>query len=149
MPPAGIAAGYDPDDLTADPNVSGTVTVNNNSNIAAAAGWGIDAFDFGNGSVTVNDFSGTTVVGAEYGIAAYAEGGGNGNIAVNVSQNVSILNSSTSGEPSISAFSSDSGNISISTSTGDLISSGSSGIAALNTATTNSNYSEQQHHGDG
>ena len=57
--PAGIAAGYDPDDTdTVDPNVTGTVTVDNYANIAAAAGWGIDAFDFGNGNVTVNEFAG-------------------------------------------------------------------------------------------
>ena len=147
LPPAGIAAGYDPNDLVADPYVTGTVTVNNYANIAAAAGWGIDAFNFGNGNVTVNDFSGTTVSGAEYGIAAYAEGGV-GDITVSVSPNASILTSSAATAPDIFAFSNDSGNITVSTSTGDLISSGSSGICCQHRH-DDFNYSGQHHYGDG
>ena len=48
------------------------MTVNNFANITASAGWGIDAFNYGNGDVTVNDNYGTgavastTVSGAQY-----------------------------------------------------------------------------------
>ena len=75
--PAGILAGYFPGgEAVADANVNGSVTVNNFANITASAGWGIDAYNYGNGNVTVNDNYGTgavtstTVSGAQYGIAS-------------------------------------------------------------------------------
>ena len=144
LPPAGIAAGYAPNgSSTVDLNVTGTVTVNSYANITAAAGWGIDAFNFGNGNVTVNAFAGT-VYGEEYGIAAYGEGG-SGNVAVNVSDNVNVSTSNTTGlynsvplstNVGILAFSLNIGNTSVTTSAGDAINSGSDGIAAINDATT-------------
>ena len=142
LPPAGIAAGYNPEGLNADRNVTGTVTINNSANITAAAGWGIDAFNFGNGNVTVNEFAGT-VYGEEYGIAAYGSGG-NGNVAISLSQDIIISTSNITGlnntlpvGPNIGilAFSTNAGNISVTTSANDTINSGSIGIAAINDAT--------------
>ena len=42
--------------------VNGSVVVNNHADIAAAAGYGIHAYNYGNGDVTVNDAAGTTIV---------------------------------------------------------------------------------------
>jgi large repetitive protein len=135
--PSGILAGY-LGGATATPNVNvnGTVIVNNAANITAAAGWGIDAYDFGSGNVTVNDASGTTVSGAQYGIAAYSESGGSGDVTINVSQNATIEGGSANG---ILGFSSGTGSISITTSPGDLITgpsgtTGSTGVNAVNQA---------------
>jgi large repetitive protein len=133
-PPSGISAGFLGG--TSDvPNldVNGTVIVNNDANITAAAGAAIQAFNYGNGNVTVNDSSGTTVVGAEYGIAAYAESGGIGNVAVNVYSGANITGTSSYG---ILAYSTDAGNISVITSSSDTINSGSVGIDAVNEAAT-------------
>ena len=63
--------------------VTGTVLINNNANITAAAGWGIDAYNYGNGSVTVNDTA-LTVSGAQTGIGAYQDSGGTGDVVVTV-----------------------------------------------------------------
>ena len=41
--------------------VNGTVIVNNYANITASVGYGIDAYNYGNGDVTVNSFAGTTI----------------------------------------------------------------------------------------
>ena len=138
-PPAGIIAGYlGGSSSTANLNVNGTVIVNNAANITAAAGDGIEAYNFGNGNVTVNDASGTTVTGAQHGIAAYAESGGTGNVVINVASQATINAGSING---IFGFNSGAGNITITTAAGDLISglsgtTGSSGIDALNEATS-------------
>ena len=75
--PGGIQVGYlgGTTGGAANTNVNGTVIVNNTANISAAGGWGIDAYNYGNGNVTVDDGGGTTVSGAVYGIAGYAESG--------------------------------------------------------------------------
>ena len=71
--------------------------------------------------------------------------GGTGNVAINVSQDVTISTSSTTGLDSalpvgtnigILAFSPDAGNVAVTTSAGDVITSGSDGIAAIDNATT-------------
>ena len=131
--PGGIQVGYlgGTSGGTANTNVNGTVIVNNTANISAAAGWGIDAYNYGNGNVTVDDGGGTTVSGAQYGIAGYAESGGTGNVSINVGSNASITGTSTNG---ILAFSTDAGNISVITNTNDVITSGSTGINAVNEA---------------
>jgi hypothetical protein len=131
--PAGIQAGYlgGTSGGAANTSVNGTVIVNNAANITAAAGWGIDAYNYGNGDVTVNDASGTTISGARYGIAAYAESGGTGNVAINVYSGATVNSSSNHG---ILAFSTDVGSISVITSAGDTINSGSVGIDAVNEA---------------
>ena len=132
LPPAGISAGFLGGTTAAsNQNVNGTVIVNNAANITAAAGWGIYAYNYGNGDVTVND-SGTTVSGAQYGIEADAEsGGGTGNIAINISSGATVSAASSYG---IFALSKDVGNILVITSSGDTISSGSAGIEAVNQA---------------
>ncbi|WP_079566273.1 Ig-like domain-containing protein [Bradyrhizobium erythrophlei] len=131
--PGGIQAGYSGGTTggAANTSVNGTVIVNNAANITAAAGWGIDAYNYGNGDVTVNDSAGTTITGAQYGIAAYAESGGTGNVAVNVYSGATINTTSNIG---ILAFSTDIGNISVITSSGDTINSGGVGINAVNEA---------------
>ena len=132
--PSGISAGYfggAGSSATPNANINGTVIVNNSANITAAAGWGINAYNYGNGDVTVNDASGTTISGAQYGIEAAAESGGTGNIAVNVYSGVTINATSSYG---ILAFSTDVGNISVITASGDTINAGSVGINAVNEA---------------
>ena len=140
--PAGIIAGYFDSNGTPEPNVDGTVTVNDFANITALSGAGINAFNFGNGNVIVNDNFGdgavasTTVSGTQYGIEASADSGGSSNVTVSVGTNATVSTPSASDGTSIFAFGNDTGNISISTSAGDSISSGSSGIGAFNDATT-------------
>jgi hypothetical protein len=131
--PGGIQVGYlgGTSGGTANTNVNGTVIVNNTANISAAGGWGIDAYNYGNGNVTVDDGGGTTVSGAQYGIAGYAESGGTGSVSINVGANANLTGSSTNG---ILAFSTDAGNISVITNTNDVITSGSAGINAVNEA---------------
>ena len=132
--PSGIVAGFlGGASATANLNVNGSVIVNNDANITAAAGWGIEAYNYGNGNVTVNDSSGTAIIGAEYGIAAYAESGGTGDVAININSGASIAGTSSYG---IFAYNSDAGNISVITSSGDIINSGSAGIDAVNEAAT-------------
>ncbi len=140
--PAGVSAGYLGGTATvANMNVNGTVIVNNNANIAATvfngvavSGNGINAFNFGNGDITVNDGAGTTVSGVQTGIDAHAEGGTGantptGDVSVNVGANATVT--STAGN-AILAFSTDVGNISVVTSSGDVITGGSAGINAVN-----------------
>ena len=142
--PAGILAGYDPGgNGEPDVNVNGSVTVNNFANITASAGWGIDAFNYGNGDVTVNDnygpgaVSSTTVSGAQYGIGAYANSGGTGDVTVNVGANATISTSiGSNGLFGIQAFSLDAGNITVSMSAGDVVTSGSVGVIAVSWAAT-------------
>ena len=138
--PAGILAGYDPDGLAA-PGVTGTVAVNNFANITALAGSGINASNYGNGDVTVNDNYGegavsqTNVSGVQYGIFAGAFSGGIGNVAVNVGADATISTSTgASALFGVDAFSEDAGNITVATSAGDAITSGSVGIAAFSEA---------------
>ena len=111
-------------------NVNGTVIVNNAANVTADAGYGISAYNYGNGDITVNSAAGTTVTGAVYGIYAHAEAvGATGNIAVNLYNNVTVNSTSSYG---IHASSNNNGNISVITNSGDVINSGSTGINAVN-----------------
>ena len=59
--PGGIGAGYLGTTGTPTPTttVFGNVDINNNANINAAAGWGIDAFTWGVGNISVSDDPGT------------------------------------------------------------------------------------------
>ena len=143
LSPAGVQAGYAPNGKsTTDPNTTGAVVINSYANITADAGWGIDAFNFGNGNVTVNVLAGT-IYGEDYGIAVYGNGG-TGNLTISASQDVAISTSNTTGLPSngpstnfgIFVYSFDVGNVSVTTSTGDTINSGSDGIAAINDTAT-------------
>ena len=129
--PSGIAAGFF-GGTTATPNlnVNGTVIVNNAANIDAAGGPGINAFNFGQGDVTVNDASNTTVTGATDGIHATQDSGGAGDIAINVASAATITGTSDYG---IFGLSTGAGDISISTSSGDVI---TGGIGAIDASTT-------------
>jgi len=135
--PDGIWAGYG-NAASANPAVNGTVIINNSANITAPADRGINAFNFGNGNVTVNDAAGTTVSGLLYGISASTQSGGTGDLAINVAAGATIKSASSYG---INAFSTNTGSISVTTSPGDIItgdsgSTGSTGINAVNEATT-------------
>ncbi|MCG2645685.1 MULTISPECIES: Ig-like domain-containing protein [Bradyrhizobium] len=131
--PSGIAAGFfGGTSATANLSVNGRVIVNNDGNIVSDAGVGINAYHYGNGDITINDASGTTVSGAQYGIEAHAEAtGSTGNIAVNVYAGASITSTTSYG---IFAYTKGSGNISIITTSGDVINAGSVGINATNEA---------------
>ena len=130
--PAGIQAGYTGAtiDSAANPDVNGSVVVNNYANITSG-GHGIHAFNYGNGDVTVNDGAGITVIGAVAGIKATAVGGGTGDVSVNIGANAHIKGTSGYG---IDAYSLNAGNISVVMSDGDVVQSGSVGIDAVNEA---------------
>src|SRR4029077_4177671 len=92
LEPSGIAAGFlGGTSPTTNLSVNGTVIVDNAANITAAAGSGIHAFNYGNGDVTVNDESGTTISGAQFGIDAEIVGvGATGNVAVNLDSGATV-----------------------------------------------------------
>ncbi|MHC2624545.1 hypothetical protein ACVIW2_006577 [Bradyrhizobium huanghuaihaiense] len=131
--PAGIQTGYTgaTNGASATTAVNGSVVVNNHANITAAAGYGIHAYNYGNGDVTVNDAAGTTIVGAEMGILAQTLSGGTGNIAVTLGANASVTGTTSYG---ILAYSVDQGDISVTLAAGDHVTSGSSGVVAVNYA---------------
>ncbi|MFC4839373.1 hypothetical protein ACFPFP_13100 [Bradyrhizobium sp. GCM10023182] len=136
-PPAGIQAGYtgSTNSTGANTAVTGTVVVNNYADITAGAGSGIDAYNYGNGNVTVTSFAGTTisVSGTQsYGIEASALSGGTGDITVTLGTSVTISGATAYG---VKAYSIDAGDIAVTLATGDSITSGSSGIVAVNYAT--------------
>lgn len=135
--PGGIEAGYTgaTNGTSANTGVNGTVVVNNHGNISAAAGYGINAYNYGNGDVTVTSFAGTTISVAgtgSMGINATALSGGSGDVSVTLGENVTISGATSYG---IRAFSVDKGDISVTLANGDSITSGSSGIVAVNFAT--------------
>ena len=144
--PAGILAGFFPTESgpeQGDTGATGTVTINNFANISAAAGPGIEAYNWDNGDVIVNDNYGagavasTTVSGTVFGIEAEALSGGSGNVTVNVGTNAAISTSNASTAFfGIYAFSLDTGNITVSTSPGDVVTSASDGVVAVNEAST-------------
>ena len=69
-PAAGILAGYNSNDA-AEPNVAGSVIVDNFASITAPAGtYGIEAYNFGTGSVTVTEESTATITSGSAGIFA-------------------------------------------------------------------------------
>ncbi len=134
--PAGIEAGYTgaTNGTSANTLVNATVIVNNYANITAAAGYGINAFNYGNGDVTVYSFAGTaiSVSGAQsIGINAAALSGGTGDVTVTLGADVTISGATSYG---IRAFSLDAGDITVTLADGDNITSGSSGIVAVNYA---------------
>jgi large repetitive protein len=92
FPSAGILAGYNPNNTeTADANVHGSVSVSSDATINAPAGFGIWAFNFGTGNVTVTTGVDSSItasgpsatvdgVAVPVGIGAYALGGGSASI---------------------------------------------------------------------
>ena len=160
---AGVLAAYTAYEVAGpsvpDLAVTGTVLVNNNANITAAAGWGIDAYNYGNGSVTVNDTA-LTVSGAQTGIGVYQNSGGTGDVAVAVGAGSTVIgvtgdainanNNGGSGDVSVTvganatitggysgivAGSSGPGSILISTAAGDIVGVASRALWAYNAAT--------------
>jgi hypothetical protein len=129
----GIYAGYRgvgaPTTPAPDLNVFGAVTVNNNANITADAGFGIDAYNWGVGDVTVNEGANTTINAAQIGIGAFVLGTGAGNANIGLGDNVKITTTSSYG---IQAYTAGPGNVSVSTTDTDTIHSGGSGIVATN-----------------
>ena len=70
--PQAISVGYFPGNSGAsNTNVNGTVSVDNFANVIADAGTGVNAYNYGNGSVTLTNEANTSVFGAQYGITAY------------------------------------------------------------------------------
>src|SRR5262249_26624537 len=119
---------------TSNNAINGTVSIDNFANVTAAAGWAINAFNWGNGLVTVTEESGTSITGAQYGIGAYSLGTGSGGVVVNVLGGVTITARALYGLAGIQASSNNGSNISVTTSTGDIINSGGIGINANNAA---------------
>ncbi|HLG85041.1 MAG TPA: Ig-like domain-containing protein [Bradyrhizobium sp.] len=134
--PQGISAGYYGANGAINNAIQGTVSVDNNANITAHAGWAIDAFNYGTGSVTVTDEAGTSVSGAQYGIGAYSNGTSSGGVTVNVLGNATITAGSLYGLWGIQASTNNASNVSVTTSTGDVIDSGGTGINANSAATS-------------
>jgi VCBS repeat-containing protein len=135
--PGGIEAGYTGATNGTDANtaVNGSVVVNNHADITAAAGHGINAYNYGNGDVTVNSFAGTSISVAgpqSIGINAAALSGGTGDVMIALGEDVTISGATSYG---IRAYSIDQGDISVTLAKGDNITSGSSGIVAVNYAT--------------
>lgn len=135
--PGGIEAGYTgaTTGTNANTDVNGAVVVNNHANITVAAGYGINAYNYGNGDVTVNSVAGTTISlsgSQSVGINAVALSGGSGDVTVALGENVTISGATSYG---IRAYSLDRGDISVTLAKGDSITSGSSGIVAVNYAT--------------
>ena len=136
---AGILAGYNNGSTnTANPNINGTVTVNNYANISMLANtvreFGIEAFNYGNGDVTVNDETGTTISvangvmnSAAIGAFSNVTGTGTGNVAVNLLGNASVSNTIGFG---ITATAAGSGTVTITTAQQSHVSGGTLGINA-------------------
>ena len=141
----GIKAGYDGPSGAADLSVYGTVLINNSANVTApvTSGWGINAFNYGNGNVTVNDLAPMTTVTGPDGIGAYQNSGGTGDVVVAVAADAMIVGTGTGTDPGttrangygIQAISEGTGNISVTTAANDTITSTSDGIEVLNGAT--------------
>jgi hypothetical protein len=138
----GISAGYFGANGTPNNAINGTVSVDNFANVTAAAGWGLNAFNWGNGLVTVTEEAGTSVTGAEYGIGAYSLGTGSGGVTVNVLSGTTITAGALYGLAGIQASSNNASNISVTTANGDIITSGGMGIN-VNSAATSAPSSSQ------
>ena len=89
--------------------------------------------NYGSGSIT----GGTTLVGQQYGIIAQADsGGGSGDVTVNVGTNATIEAIASNALYGIGAYSQDTGNIAVLMSAGDMVTSGSDGVAAVSVVAT-------------
>ena len=130
--PSGISAGYFGNGAS-NPNINGSVFVDNAANISARAGTGIAAFHFGYGNLSIIDRTGTSVSGAQFGISVGSSVSGTAspsNMSINVEGNATVMAGSLYGLAAISANNPTGGNTSISTGSGDVIRSGGTGINA-------------------
>ena len=137
--PQGVSAGYFASNGVSNTNVNGTVILDNFANVTAAAGWGLDAYNYGNGSVTLIDEAGTNVSGAQFGIAAYSNSSGagsSGSVTINVGANATIAARALYGIAAIQGNIDNFGNVSITTGAGDIINSGGTGINSNSIATS-------------
>jgi hypothetical protein len=135
--PSGIAAGFFGNNAHANLLVNGSVFINNAATVMADTGYGLQAYNFGNGNLTVNDAVGANITAGSHGIYAHADGSGTGDIAVNVYANTTIVAGTASSTAyGILAFSTNAGSISVITTAGDTIDShlGGAGINAVNEA---------------
>ncbi|MDN4983836.1 Ig-like domain-containing protein [Bradyrhizobium sp. WYCCWR 13022] len=146
--PSGIAAGFFGGGGHSNQYVSGNVFINNAA-VVNAAGFGLQGYNFGYGSITINVASGANITAGSNGIYAHADGGFTDpvtasaltrDISINVSANTTITAGSAAFNKAygILAFSVNASSISIVTSAGDTIDSqqGGSGINAVNEATS-------------
>ena len=135
----GISAGYFPNNGTSDINVNGTVSIDNFANVTSDNGWGVNAYNWGNGSVTLTDEAGTSVSGMQYGLSGFSGStgaGSSGSVTINVLANATITAGAAINAAGINANERNAGNITITMSTGDTINSGGYGINAGNQATS-------------
>jgi T5SS/PEP-CTERM-associated repeat protein len=123
-----------------NPNVHGTVVLNNNANVTQTVGSGgnaVTAYSYGDGSVTLNEGAGTVVSAGQIGVAALGLSAGNSftgganDVIVNVGDNARITGIASFG---LQAYDSGDGNVSLTTGNGDIINGGSDGILASNSA---------------
>jgi T5SS/PEP-CTERM-associated repeat protein len=123
-----------------NPNVHGTVVLNNNANVTQTVGNGgnaVTAYSYGDGSVTLNEGAGTVVSAGQIGVAALGLSAGNSftgganDVIVNVGDNARITGIASFG---LQAYDSGDGNVSLTTGNGDIINGGSDGILASNSA---------------
>lgn len=115
-----------------------SIVVFNAAGISASGSNGIGILALGDGNVVVNDGSNTNVSGGKFGIEADHASGNIANVDVNVGSNATVGSTSSHG---ILAINAGAGNISVRTSAGDVINSGSAGIDAVNEAPSAADHS--------
>ena len=141
----GVSAGYWPNNGTSDTAVNGTVSIDNFANVTSDNGWGVNAYNWGNGSVTLTDEAGTFVSGMQYGLNGFSGStgaGSSGSVTINVLANATITAGAAINAAGINANERNAGNITITTATGDTINSGGFGINAGNQATSANSSSQ-------
>nr|WP_246583580.1 Ig-like domain-containing protein [Bradyrhizobium iriomotense] len=140
--PAGISAGYYGSNGTSNPNINGSVLVDNAANISARAGYGIIGFNVGYGNITIINRADKSVSGAQFGIFAGSSVNGTAspsNVSISVEANstptaAAVTASSLMGLAAINANNTSGGNITITTGANDQFVSGGYGINANSAA---------------
>ena len=117
--PGGIIAGYKPGgDATFSGAVTGDVIVNSDATITADAGYGIEAFTWGAGNVTVSTGKTSSITAAGIAIGAFDHGGGD----------VSVTNEgSATGSVALGVVATGNGSVTI-LNDGELTATGTAGI---------------------
>ena len=121
--PAGISAGYPGPNSAPDLSVFGSVDVQDAANITAAAGYGIKAWNYGNGSIVVDELSGATITGVSGGILAQQLSGGSGDVNISIGSGATV-----SGQTGITSQITGTGNLTI-TNYGTVTGTSASGAA--------------------
>ena len=141
----GISAGYFSNNGVSDTSVFGTVSVDNFGNVTSANGYGINAYNWGNGNVTLTDESNTTVSGDLFGLNGFSGStgaGSSGSVTINVMPNATIIAGRQFNAAGINAFTRNAGNVTVTMGTLDSITSGGYGINAGNQATSATSSSQ-------